>query len=599
MSITEHDVAWNLEDLVDGEGTAGVERQLDEATTRATAFAERYAGTVGELDGPGLAEAMHELAQIGDLVGRAGSYASLLFSADTLKPEHGALMQRVQERGTVIETTLVFFDLEWAQVDDARAEELLQADGLELCRHHLRTARAYRPHLLSEAEEKLLSEKAVSGRDAWSRLFSELTSALEVQLPDRDEPVALDVALSRLQAGDREVRRTAAEAVTKALEPGLRTRAYLFNTLLHDKAVDDRLRGFPTWISSRNLANEASDESVQALVDAVKGAYDIPRRWYTLKAKLLGVDRIADYDRAASVTGDEVKIEWEDARDLVLDSFDDFSPVLGDTARRFFDEHWIDAPVRPGKRGGAFCAYTTPTVHPYVLLNYTSLRRDVLTLAHELGHGLHAALAIPRGPFEQHTPLTVCETASVFGETLVFKRLLDATDTPESRLSLLASNLEDGIATVFRQTAMNQFEHAVHTARREQGELSVETLGDLWIETQHDLLGDAVELTPGYRSWWSYIPHFIGSPGYVYAYAYGQLLALSVYRRYEEEGESFVPAYIEMLAAGGSKSPEDLARIAGLDLTDPGFWNAGLDLVRARLTEAEAAAEAVLATRAG
>lgn len=598
MSTTELDaVAWDLEHLVDGEGAAGVDRYLDEATARATAFAEQHAGKVASLDGPGLAAAMTELAAISDLVARAGNYASLLFSADTQKPEHGALMQRVQERGTVIETTLLFFDLEWAALEDDRAEELLAADGLELCRHHLRTARAYRPHLLSEPEEKLLAEKAVTGRDAWTRLFSELTSAIEVDLPDAEQPVALDVALSRLQSGDREVRRTAAESVTKALEPGLRTRAFLFNTLLHDKAVDDRLRGFPTWISSRNLSNEASDESVQALVEAVKGAYDVPRRWYTLKARLLGLDRIADYDRAASVTGDEEEIAWDDARDLVLDSFSAFSPVLGDTARRFFDERWIDAPVRPGKRGGAFCAYTTPSVHPYVLLNYTSLRRDVLTLAHELGHGLHAALAIPRGIFEQHTPLTVCETASVFGETLVFKRLLEAADTPESRLSLLAGNLEDGIATVFRQTAMNQFEHAVHTTRREQGELSVEQFGDLWHRTQHDLLGDAVELTEGYRTWWSYIPHFIGTPGYVYAYAYGQLLALSVYRRYEEEGSSFVPAYLEMLAAGGSRSPEDLGRIAGLDLTDPGFWGAGLDLVRERLAQAEEAAEAVLAAR--
>lgn len=598
MSTTSpDDVAWDLEHLVDGEGPAGVDRLLDEATEKATAFAEAHAGKVAALDGPGLAAAMAELADIHDMVSRAGSYASLRFSADTQSPENGALMQRVQERATQIETTLLFFDLEWAALDDARAEELLQADGLDTCRHHLRTARRYRPHLLSEPEEKLLAEKAVTGRDAWVRLFSELTSAIEVDLPDVEEPVALDVALSRLQSGDREVRRTAAKAVTDSLRPGLRTRGYLFNTLLHDKAVDDRLRSYPTWISSRNLANEASDESVEALVSAVKGAYEIPRRWYRLKARLLGLDRIADYDRAAAVTGDEPEVGWTDARDLVLRSFDDFSPVLGDTARRFFDESWIDAPVRPGKRGGAFCAYTTPSVHPYLLLNYTSQRRDVLTLAHELGHGLHAALAVDRGIFEQHTPLTVCETASVFGETLVFRRLLGEADTAESRLSLLASNLEDAIATVFRQIAMNQFEHAVHTARREEGELSTDRFGELWIATQHELLGDAVELTDDYALWWSYIPHFIGSPGYVYAYAYGQLLALSVYQRYLDEGSSFVPSYIDMLAAGGSRSPEDLGRIAGLDLEDPGFWGAGLDLVKARLEEAEAAAEEVLATR--
>ena len=275
---------------------------------------------------------------------------------------------------------------------------------------------------------------------------------------------------------------------------------------------------------------------------------------------------------------------------MVLDSFNGFSPELGAVAQRFFDEQWIDAPVREGKRGGAFCAYTVPSAHPYLMLNYTSRRRDVLTLAHELGHGLHAALARPRGPLEQHTPLTLAETASVFGETLVFRRLLDAARTPASRLSLLAENIEGSIATVFRQTAMNQFEDAVHTARREEGELSVERIGDLWEASQVELLGDAVEITEGYRSWWSYVPHFIGTPGYVYAYAYGQLLALSVYGRYLAEGEAFVPRYLELLEAGGSRSPEELAGIAGLDLTDPEFWNDGLALVRGQLDEAEKAA---------
>jgi oligoendopeptidase F len=293
------------------------------------------------------------------------------------------------------------------------------------------------------------------------------------------------------------------------------------------------------------------------------------------------------------VATEDVEIGWPEATDIVLRSFEEFSPVMAETARRFFDENWIDAPVRPAKRGGAFCAYTVPSVHPYLMLNYTSRRRDVLTLAHELGHGLHAALAIPRGVLEQHTPLTLAETASVFGETLVFRRLLDAAETPASRLALLAENIEGSIATVFRQTAMNRFEELAHTARREEGELSVERFGDLWHTAQTEMLGDAVEVTDGYRSWWSYVPHFIGTPGYVYAYAYGQLLALSVYGRYLEEGESFVPRYIELLSAGGSRSPEELAAIAGLDLTDPEFWNDGLKLVRDQLDAAEEAAAQV------
>jgi oligoendopeptidase F len=593
--IDVQEVAWDLDPLVDGEGPEGADRLLADADERAARFAEAHAGRVAELDGPGLAAAMSEVEAIVDLIGRAGSYAMLRFSVDTADHANGALLARVQEKATAVETKLVFFELEWAALDDARVDELLEADGLDTTRHHLRTLRRYRPHLLSEPEEKLMTEKALTGRDAWTRLFSELTSSIRVELPDADEGVPLDVALSRLMAPDSEVRRTTAEAVNAALEPGLRTRAYVFNTLLQDKSVDDRLRSYPSWIASRNLANEASDESVQALLETVRANYDLPQRWYRLKAQLLGVDRLRDYDRMASVAEEEVTVDWPDATELVLTSFHDFSPTLGDLAQRFFDERWIDAPVRPNKRGGAFCAYTTPTVHPFVLLNYTSRRRDVLTLAHELGHGLHAGLARPRGPLEQHTPLTVSETASVFGETLVFRRLLDAAETPQSRLALLAENIEGSIATVFRQTAMNRFEELVHTARRGEGELSVDQFGELWHQSQAELLGDAVEITDGYRMWWSYVPHFIGTPGYVYAYAYGQLLALSVYQRYLEEGEEFVPRYLELLAAGGSRSPEDLAAIAGLDLADPSFWAKGLDLVREQLEAAEAAATEVQA----
>ena len=587
--------AWDLEPLVDGEGQEGVERRLDEAIERSRAFAERHAGKLGELDGASLREAMLELAEIHDLVARAGYFAALRFSTDTAEPANGALLQRVQEQETVIQTTLLFFELEWAALDDERAEELLSADGLEFCAHHLRSVRRYREHLLSEPEEKILAEKSLTGAGAWTRLFEELTSAIEVQMPPEagvGESVALDVALSRLALADRDVRRSTAEAVTSALEPGLRTRGFLFNTLLADKATDDRLRRYPNWLAARNLSNEASDESVAALIEAVKGRYEIARRWYRLKARLLGLERLADYDRMAAVTEDEVTYPYAEARELVVDCYSSFSPELGSLAKRFFDEHRIDAPVRPAKRGGAFCASAVPSVFPYVLLNYTSRRRDVLTLAHELGHGVHFALAARQGVFHQHTPLTLAETASVFGETIVFGRLLEQDTSPASRLALLAENLEDTIATVFRQVAMNRFEDLVHTGRREEGELSVERFGELWAQSQSEMLGDSVEVTEGYRTWWSYIPHFIGSPGYVYAYAYGQLLALSVYERYEQEGPELVPRYLDLLSAGGSRSPQELGEIVGVNLADPGFWDAGLDLVERQLQQAEAAAEA-------
>jgi oligoendopeptidase F len=331
---------------------------------------------------------------------------------------------------------------------------------------------------------------------------------------------------------------------------------------------------------------------VQALLHAVRGRYELARRWYRLKANLLGVERLADYDRSAAVTEDEVSFPFSRAREIVLDCYSSFSPELGALATRFFDERRIDAPVRPAKRGGAFCASAVPSVFHYVLLNYTSRRRDVLTLAHELGHGVHFALAARQGIFHQGTPLTLAETASVFGETIVFGRLLAEDTSPASRLALLAENLEDTIATVFRQVAMNSFEDLVHSERREQGELSVDRFGELWAQSQSEMFGDSVQVTEGYRSWWSYIPHFIGSPGYVYAYAYGQLLALSVYQRYEQTGPELVPRYLEMLAAGGSRSPEELGAIVGVDLADPGFWDAGLDLVERQLKEAEEAAQA-------
>src|SRR5438067_5118228 len=597
---------WDLEPLLDGEGEAGVERRLQEALGRAQAFAARYARALAELDGAALGEAMHELAAIQELVGRAGTFAALRFAADTATPSNGALLQLVQERATAIETTLLFFELEWAALQDDRAEALLADEGLDFCRHHLRNVRRYREHLLSEPEEKILAEKALTGSSAWTRLFEELTSAIAVELPaaageersavdgrgGQREKVALDMALSRLMLPDRELRRATAEAITDALGPGLRTRAYLFNTLLADKAIDDRLRRYRHWLAARNLANEASDESVQALIAAVRARNEIPRRWYRLKARLLGLDRLADYDRMAAVTQDEVTYSFARAREIVLDCYSAFSPELGGLARRFFDERRIDAPVREGKRGGAFCASAVPSVFPYVMLNYTSRRRDVLTLAHELGHGVHFALAARQGIFHQSTPLTLAETASVFGETIVFGRLLQEDASPSSKLALLAEKLEDTIATVFRQIAMNRFEELVHTTRREEGELSVDRLGDLWAESQAEMLGDSVELTDGYRSWWSYIPHVIGSPGYVYAYAYGQLLALSVYERYEQQGPELVPSYLEMLAAGGSRPPEEIAAGVGIDLADPGFWDAGLDLVERQLSAAEEAARA-------
>ncbi len=610
-------VTWNLDDLLAGQSAddpkLAVTSLLEQADREAESFAGEYEGKVADLDPTGLKEAMEKLAGISDLAGRALNYAHLRFAADTADPENGALLQMGSEKATAIQTRLIFFELEWAALEDDQAEQMLSGEGLEFCEHYLRNERRYRDHLLSEPEERIATELSVTGAGAWSRLFDELTSAIRVDLPattsgastapevdpgaGSGEPVSLDIALSRLADPDREVRRTTAEAVTEALKPGLRTRAYVFNTLLQEKSIKDRLRGYPHWLATRNLSNEASDESVQALVEAVRGRYELARSWYRTKAKLLGIDRLADYDRMAAIATDDRRIEWEEGREIVQSSFDSLSPRAGEVVGRFFDERWIDAPPAPDKRGGAFSASTVPSVHPYVMLNYTDRRRDVLTLAHELGHGLHQTLAAERGIFHQDTPLTVAETASVFAEELVFGRLLGAEQDPAGRLGLLSEAVEGQIATVFRQIAMNQFEDRVHTARRTEGELAVERFNELWVETQHELLGDSVEITDGYRSWWSYVPHFIGSPGYVYAYSYGQLLALSVYRLYEERGEDIVPGYLDMLASGGSRSPEELGAMVGVDLNDPSFWDNGLDLVAGQIEAAQAAADAVLAER--
>ncbi|MDQ8043317.1 MAG: M3 family oligoendopeptidase [Solirubrobacteraceae bacterium] len=591
-SATE--VVWDLEPLVDGGGADGVRAILEDAQTKAEAIEQEFSGTIADRSPEEIAGLVAQLADLSEAVGRAGNYAMLAFSADTEDPANGALVADIQERASRLESALLFFELEWAAVTDEQAEAVLAHPGTEQARHHLRSIRRYRDHLLTEAEEKLLAETGPTGSSAWARLHGETLSRIRVPVPGEegadDEP--LTVILNRLSSGDREHRKAVAEAVTESLKPELKTRAFIFNTLLQDKAIGDRLRKYPTWLASRNLSNEASDESVQALVTAVKDRYEIGRRWYRLKAKLLGLETLSDYDRVAVVTTDDARISWTDGRDLVLDSYRAFSPDLGAAAEHFFTNDYIDAAPRQGKRGGAFCAYTVPSRHPYVLMSYTGSRRDVLTLAHELGHGVHASLARPRGPFEQHTPLTVAETASVFGETLVFDRLLEQSTDPEDRLSLLAENIEGAIATVFRQVAMNDFEARIHTARREEGELSVERFNELWRASQVDFFGDSVELSEGYDIWWSYIPHFINTPGYVYAYAFGQLLALSIYKRYRDTGAGFVPDYLELLAAGGSRSPEQLGEIVGVDLADPGFWHAGLDLVEELGKQAEEAAYA-------
>jgi len=578
------EVAWNLSDLYAGGDDPRLDADMAEAEAAAAVFRERFHGRVAGLSAEELAAAMDERERIESIATRVIYFAHLRFATNMAEPARGALVARFQERGAALETQLLFFGLEWADVDDEAADLLLGRQALDRWRHNLRSLRKFRPYLLSEPEEKIVTEKSVSGVSAWSRLYEELLGALRVNLDG--EELSLETAMARLYLSDRDARRDATEAVTAALEPGLRTRTYVFNTILLDKSIDDRMRGYPTWITSRNLSNETTDDAVQALVDATVGRYDVPQRYYRLKAKLLGLDRLAHYDRFAPVAVDSETTSWDEARRIVVEAYDSFSAEAGAIVDRFFADGWIDAPVRPDKRTGAFCATTVPDVHPYILLNYTGDRRSILTLAHELGHGLHGVLAQPLGLFNASTPLTTAETASVFGEALTFERLLAAEEDPKRRLDLLTGRIEDAIATTFRQVAMNRFEHAVHSERRSEGELASERIAELWIEHQRQLFGDSVDIT-GYEPWWSYIPHFTGSPGYVYAYAYGYLFALSIYRRYRLDGDAIVGPYVELLRAGGSRAPEELAQLVGLDLTDPAIWASGIDALAEELDEAE------------
>lgn len=588
-------VTWDLADLYAGPDDPRLENDLTTALAAAHAFAERHRGRVGALDAAGLAAAVDELEALEEPAHRAGAYAQLLFAADTATPRHGALLQRVQERASEIRNALVFFELEWVAIEDARAEVLLVDPALARRSHLLATMRRYRPHLLTEPEEKLLEEAANTGARAWMRLFDETLSSLRFRFEGPGGPAEKteEELLSLLYEPDRETRRFAADALTRGLHDHSRLLGFVFNTLVQDKAARDRLRRYPEPAAERHLANEIEPETVAALLQACEARHDLVQRYYRLKRRLLGLDELFDYDRYAPIAAAEGRRGWDEARELVLAAYRDFAPEMAEIASRFFERRWIDAELRPGKRSGAFSASTVPSAHPYVLLNYTGNLRDVMTLAHELGHGVHQDLARARGLFEQDTPLTTAETASVFGEMLVFRRLLREERDPAVRLGLLCGKLEDAFATVFRQVVMTRFEEALHTARRSEGELPVERVNALWMAANRPMFGDAVTLRDEYAWWWLYVPHFVHSPFYCYAYAFGELLVLALVRRYDEQGPAFAPRYLEMLAAGGSESPRAVVARTGLEIADPGFWARGLSLLEELLVQAEEAAAAI------
>jgi oligoendopeptidase F len=581
-------IRWDLSDLYTSPTDPALEATLARALERAEAFEAAYKGKVATLEPHEFAEMMRELEQHEEEAAKPEVYAYLLHSQNTLDSAAGRILARVREASAERGAHGVFFSLELAQVTDEHAAELYAHPESARYRHTIEEARKFRPHQLTEPEERVLTDFSPVGDSAWTRLFDELCSGIRVEMDGRQ--LALEEALTLLREPDRELRRGASHAVTEALGHDIRTRGYIFNVILQEKAIDDRLRHFPSWISSRNLANETSDEAVQALVDAVTGRYDICVRYYRVKKKLLGVGELHEWDRYAPIGGVTRDLSWEDAKELVLGSFQRFSKRTGALVEDFFTHNWIDAPVVPGKAGGAYCMPVTPRHHPYVMLNFTGKLRDALTLAHELGHGLHDRLASKQHIFDFHPPLTLAETASVFGEALTFDRIMAEEKDPKVRLAMLCSQVEDAFSTVFRQVAFNRYENACHTARRTEGELAVEQLGEIYQANLQPMFGDSLTLTDEHKVWWSYVSHFLHTPGYVYAYAFGNLLALSVYHRYLERGPDFVEEYLEFLAAGGSTRPDELVRRIGMDITDPGFWDSGLKILDGMVTEVESLA---------
>jgi oligoendopeptidase F len=481
-------------------------------------------------------------------------------------------------------TETVFFELEWNQVGDQQAQALLNSPQIVPYRHYLDALRRYRPHQLTEAEEKILLEKEVVGRNSWTTLFNKVLSELKFGKNNRSE----EEVLTDLYHADRDVRQTAATEMTEGLRENNHILTHIFNTLAADKMITDRLRKHSSWVSSMNLHNELQDKTVETLIDSVTSRYDLVNRYYHVKQQLLGVEGLEDFDRYAPLPSlPTKKIDWPSCKETVLSSFAAFSPQMAEIAEMFFSRNWIHAPVGTGKRGGAFAHPCVPEIHPYVLVNYTGNLRDVSTVAHELGHGIHQVLAAGQGHFNSDTPLPLAETASVFAELLVFNSQLEILEDDQERRAFICQKLESIFATVFRQTAMNRFEQLMHEGRRKHGELSSERLSEYWLTTQRAMFGDSVNLREDYAIWWSYIPHFLSTPGYVYSYAFGELLVLALYGLYQKEGETFVEKYLELLSGGGSKSPYEMLKTFNIDLDSPEFWLSGLTVIEDMLAKVE------------
>jgi oligoendopeptidase F len=579
---------WNLADLYPAPDAQEVAADLAKAKTEAERIKALYQGKLVDLgtDGSALAQAIAAYEALSDTIGKLGAYAGLLYAADTANATYAKFYGDIQEKITAITTDLLFFELELNQIGDHELAEALKHTALVRYRPWLEDLRKEKPYQLEEKLEKLFHEKSMTGRAAWSRLFNETMTALRFEVDGEREPLALEPTLNLLTNPEEQRRRAAAEALAQVFKENIRLFTLITNTLAKDKEISDRWRGYNDVAASRHLANRVEPEVVEALVTAVRAAYPrIAHRYYALKAKWLGKTKLAYWDRNAPLPDKpERTVTWAEAEKIILSAYAGFAPEMAEIANSFFAKRWIDAPVREGKSPGAFSHATVPSVHPYILLNYQGKSRDVMTLAHELGHGVHQVLAAPLGPLLSQTPLTLAETASVFGEMLTFKALLKETDEAKERKALIAGKVEDMINTVVRQIAFYCFERKVHEERR-TGELTSDRIGQIWLEIQAESLGPVFDLKAGYETYWAYIPHFIHSPFYVYAYAFGDCLVNSLYDLYQEAHPDFVDKYFAMLKAGGSKHHSELLKPFGLDASKPEFWQRGLEVIAGMIDE--------------
>ena len=590
-------MTWDLTDLYFGIEDPKIRLDLDDLSEKAKTFEKQFKGMIhsSHLTLAMFEEMLRFLENLLDKLEKVTAHAHLVFSGDSSMQENGKHLQSVSEKRTEIRNHLLFFELEWAELPDAEADRLLKAPSIARYRHYLSRERIYRPHRLAEGEEKIVALKANTGAGAFSRLFDETLNQIRFEFDFKGEKIFLSEQeiLGVLYDSDREKRKAAARGLTEGLKKNSHLLTYIFNLIAADHALDDQLRSFGDPMASRHLSNEIEPEAVQALMESAEKNISMVHRYYHLKKRLMNAEGLFDYDRYAPLFQSARQVEWKEAREIVLSSFHSFSPEMAKIAQMFFDKKWIDAEIRPGKQGGAFSHGVVPSHHPYILMNYTGNLRDVMTLAHELGHGVHQYLSRSQGYFQMETPLTMAETASVFAEMLVFHQLKERETNPVEKLFLIGAKCEEAFSTLFRQIVLTRFEETFHRKRRDQGELSKEQLNRIWLEANRPMFGDSLHLTEDYGWWWMYISHFIHSPFYCYAYAFGELLVLSLYRSYLEEKKPFVSKYLKLLESGGSQSPRELLAEFNVDLSQKIFWEGGLDILNQMVKEAEELAEKI------